>query len=56
MRASNASFYYGESYYSDVHTEDPSIVSVLETSRQLNRYKIKMSKKLGGEEEYDSNK
>ena len=56
MRASNASFYYGESYYSDVHTEDPTIVSILEPSRQLNRYKIKMSKKLGQEEEYDSNK
>jgi len=51
MRASNASFYYDESYYSDVHTEDPSIVSGMESSRQSNRYKT--SKKSGRDEEYD---
>ena len=54
MRANNASFYYNESYYSDVHTEDPSIVSGMESSRQSNRYKT--SKKSGRDEEYDPKK
>jgi len=43
-----------ESYYSDVHTEDPSIVSGMESSRQSNRYKT--SKKSGRDEEYDRKK
>lgn len=48
MRASNASFYYyDESYYSHVHTEDPSIVSGMESSSQSNIYKT--SKKSSGE-------
>ena len=51
MRASNTSFYYDESYYSDVNTEDPSIVIGMESSRQSNRYKT--SKKSGRDEEYD---
>jgi hypothetical protein len=37
MRASNASNYYDESYYSDVHTEDPSIVSEYKTSKKSGR-------------------